>query len=269
MIENWLDCNNRDENSFTTFRVMDVTEKAMPDENLVDFLGKEILGAYRNLDDLKIMYETEPPEKLDEYIDNYIFPTDTMGEKIVKPGDFGEIVANLIVSYFLKLEVPISKLKWKFNPNKAVFCTDMVAHNQGDKIKNLYYYEIKTRQTVTKKEGHHFSIHAHNGLSNDMASGHDGIADFLMRYYSELKDFDKAKKYHNIILNPKQYNKLYELFFIVDKTAYKEEVLSDLEAMPPTLKPLNITLVLLDNFRALVDKCYDRSRKQAHKHIYG
>lgn len=269
MIEEWLEYEGRDEDAFTTFRIVDVSEIIEPDDNLKNYLGKEILEAYRNLDTLKVLYETQPQAKLDEYIDKYIFPSDYMGNKIVKPGDFGEIVASLIVSYFLDFEVPLRKLRWKFNQNRAVFCTDMLAHNKGDTIQDLYYYEIKTRQTIQKKEGRHFSLDAHDGLLKDHNSGQDGIADFLMRLYAEKEDYDSAKKYHDLILNPGSYNKYFELFFIIDKSVYLDQILDDLEAMPPALSPLNVTLVLIDNFRAMVDECYNRSRQAAYKYVYG
>jgi hypothetical protein len=33
----------------------------------------------------------------------------------VRQGDWGEILTSLIVTFFQELEVPINKLKWKFN----------------------------------------------------------------------------------------------------------------------------------------------------------
>ena len=61
----------------------------------------------------------------------------------MRQGDWAEILASLIVTYFQNLEVPLNKLQWKFNQNKAVFGTDIFAYNKGEKIHYLYYYEIK------------------------------------------------------------------------------------------------------------------------------
>src|SRR5690606_25940402 len=149
--------------------------------------------------------------------ENYIFPADSgLADKIVKPGDFGEILASMIVSYFEGLIVPINKLRWKFNNNRSVFCTDMIAHNDGDTIKDIYYYEIKTRQSIRKENGCYLTVNAHNSLLKDQLQANQGIADFLSRLSYEVRDFDASLKYGDIVRNPTKYNPHFELFFIIE-----------------------------------------------------
>lgn len=269
MIDKWLNYLERNPNLYNTFRLIDVTEICDPDESILDLLGSELIDSYRNLDSLKKFYETESPEKLDKYIDDHIFPADKgLPHNIVKPGDFGEVLAATIVSYFQGLEVPIRKMRWKFNKDRSVFCTDMIAHNQGDMIHDIYYYEIKTRQSIQRDGGKHITVIAHNSLLYDQQVKNNNLADFLFRYHSEKENWDEAAKYHGIILKPETYHLHYELFFIIERDKFKEEILEDLHNLPPQLVPLNITVVLIDNFREKVDECYKRARKKAHQHVY-
>jgi hypothetical protein len=272
MIDKWLNYKERTPSPYTYFRVIDVSENKNPDKDIMDYLGEQVLSAYRNLDFLKLQFESESEAELRKYVENYIFPdtTDQLG-KNVRQGDFGEILASLIVSYFQKLTIPIQKLKWKFNSNKSVFCTDMIAHNSGKDIEEIYYYEIKSRLGNKKEtvggENHHVTIHAHNSLLRDEQNPNEGIADFLSRYYFEKDDFDNAKKYGDIVKSPKNYKKNFELFFIIEKKEFIEEILKDLNQLPPTLKPLGVTVVLIENLKVLVVETQKYATEKAVEYV--
>ena len=102
----------------------------------------------------------------------------------------------------------------------------------------------------------------------DQVSGNEGIADFLSRYYYEVGDSDNAKKYSDIVRNPAKYNRHFELFFIIEAAKYLPVILNDLENLPPSLNPLNVTVVLLNDFRDRVDESYQRAMAMAHKYVY-
>lgn len=145
MIETWLDRTTGTAQPFT-FNVIDITEKISVDDTIKSYLGEQTLFQYKNINHLKRLYATEPPPKLIDYLQDYVFPTDTYQiAKNVRQGDFGEIITTLVVENFVKLKVPISKLRYKFNKDRSVFCTDLISHNHGDTITDLKYYEIKTR----------------------------------------------------------------------------------------------------------------------------
>jgi len=252
---------------------VNVVEIVDPSENVKDYLGKELVDSYRQLDFLKFHYESLPEADLRNYLKTYTLPPDhNQITKNVRQGDFGEVLAHLIVSFFENRAVPLKKMRWKFNAGRSVFSTDMLAHNHGPAITDLYYYEIKSRLNIKKESinglNAFVTIHAHNSLLKDANQPNEGIADFLSRYYFEKEDFAQATKYHDIVNNPTKYNKSYELFFIIETPKYIDDILDDLEVLPPGLNPLRVTIVLIKNLGRLIVEVQNRAIEQAVDYVY-
>jgi hypothetical protein len=273
MINDWLSYIPRDAVSFSSFRLVDVAERKAPDERIRHYLAREVLGSYRNLDFLKRSYQHADAAALRDYLAQHVFPADTSPlVRNVRQGDFGEILASLIVSFFEQLVVPIHKMSYKFNKDRSVFCTDMLAHNAGPAILRLFYYEIKTRQTIqlegTSPDRHFVTVHAHNSLLKDQQTPNESIADFLAQRYFDMEDFDNAAKYHDIVLNSTRYTKQFELYFIIERNSYNEDILHALQSLPPTLHPLGVTVVLIDNFHSLLREVFEFATDIAISHVF-
>lgn len=274
MLGEWLKYNGSEENNYL-FTLIHVTEDRSPDQSVIAYISEEVLKAYRNLGYLKFSYQREPKERLVDYLNSYVLPSEkNQITKNVGQGDFGEILASLIVTFFQNLLVPIHKLQWKYNKDRTLFCTDMIAHNQGEKIKDIYYYEIKTRSIIKKEkpkkdaESNYITVIAHNGLLKDELTPNEGIADFLSRYFYEKGDYDNSKKYFDIVKNPQKYNRNYELFFIIEKSKFITDILDDLNNLPPTLSPLNVTVVLIDELKRLIVETRQRVVDEAINYVY-
>lgn len=256
------------------FEHVNVFEIAKPSKEIKEMLGDEVLSSFRSFEMLKFHYETRTEQELVDYIKNYVLPDDAERmAKIVWKGDFGEVLASSIVSYFRKLVVPIKKMRWKFNKDKSVFSTDMFAHNDGDVIKDLYYYEVKSRKDTTEKEGaapdrFYIAVIAHNGLKKEQLQPTEAIADFLSKYYFDRNEFAQATKYHDIILNPTSYKKFFEVFLIIDKAGFNQGIVDELEALPPALKPLCLTIVLIDDLESLVKEIHGIAIKRGVAFVF-
>lgn len=273
MLNQWLTYTDKTPNPYGSFRVIDITEKSNPDADVMNFLGLEILNSFRNLGELKFRYEKSDKNELIAYIENYVFPSEiNQIVKNVKQGDFGEFLASLIVNHFQKLIVPLHKMRWKFNKDRSVFCTDMIAHNSGEIISDLYYYEIKSRLNINKEkvgtDSNFVTINAHNSLHKDELAPNEAIADFLARHYFELGDYDSAKKYSDIVKSPTSYKKNFELFFIIEKKNFQDEILKVLDELPPLLNPLCVTIVLIDELSKIVKDTYSKAIENAVCFIY-
>lgn len=272
MLKKWLSIKEVVPSPYV-FRLINVVEKGSPDEAIRGFLGKEILTSYRNLEYLKFKYREEPKQKLIDYIDNYVIPSKkNQIARNVWQGDFGEILAGLIVSYFFGFVVPIHKMRWKFNKDRTTFCTDMVAHNPSGPIKDVFYYEIKTRLAIRKEVVNHVSnyitVNAHNSLLRDEQIPNEGIADFLSRYYFEQGDFDAAMKYGDVVSNPGSYNRKFELVFVIEASRYIADILDALHNLPPTLKPLSVTVVLIQGLGRLIVETRKLAIDGALEYVY-
>ena len=272
MINDWLNYEETNPSPYV-FRIINVSEKSEQSDELKSFLGREIVNSYRDLDFLKSSYKDKPKDDLESYLKHYVFPSDKAQiHKNVGQGDFGEILAGIIVSNIQGLIVPIQKLRWKFNHNKSVFCTDMIAHNSGVFIENIHYYEIKTRLLIRKeavnKINNHVTVNAHNSLLKDENAPNDGIADFISRICYANNDFENYLKYSAVVSNPNNYYRIFELFFIVDESKYKGEILDDLENLPPTLNPLRVTIVLIKSLGRLIVTARQKAIEEAVNYVY-
>lgn len=272
MINDWLDHEELNPSPYV-FRIINISEKEAQSDALKSFLGKQIVNSYRDLDFLKDTFSNRPQNELENHLKNYVFPSDKAQiHKNVSQGDFGEILAGLIVSKIQGLVVPIQKLRWKFNHNKSVFCTDMIAHNDGVYIENIHYYEIKTRLLVRKETvneiSNHVTVNAHNSLLKDENAPNEGIADFISRLCYEKADYENYLKYSAIVNNPNNYNRIFELFFIIDESKYKDKILDDLENLPPTLNPLRVTVVLIKSLGRLIVTARQKAIEEAVNYVY-
>ncbi len=263
MIENWLKYEEKKDTKYI-FRLIHITEnQSPPDDYLINYLQEKIITSYRKLDFYKFhLGETATEDEIRNYVKNQVIPkAEYHFDRNVRQGDWGEILATLIVSKFQNLKIPINKLQWKFNKDKTVFGTDLLSFNKGEKIEDIHYYEIKTRLNPNKKEGknpnrHYIAVWAYKSLYKDEQSPTESISDFLERLYFEKEDYDTASKFRDIVKNPHKYNRKFELFLIIEKSKFINEILQELNELPPELNPLNVTIVFIDNLGDLVKKTW-------------
>lgn len=289
MIKKWLKEKSHKEKS-KYFTIYKIEEDGAPSSDILNYLGEQTMDSYRILKGLKNSYARLPEKDLKEYLNNYVFPPlpDPFN---VRQGDFGETLARLFVEKFRNLEVPCYKLRYKFNNAKAVFCTDIFSHNGGEEILELKYYEVKTKITDAKtkidikgkEERRHIGVIAHESLAKDNnKTNTEGIADFVKRLYEEKAQVlddeglpEKAEKYWNIALkyndivnNPEKYKRSFELVLIIEKGKYSDEVLKDLEKLPPSLSPLDVTVITIDGIKDLTENSINKAVDSAVNYVY-
>lgn len=280
MLLNWLAESKRMTSPYLTIRVIDVTEKNTPDQEILDYLGEEFLNSYRDIKNIKREFSSKDKNELIHYLTSAVFPPDkTLDPFRVRQGDFGEVLARLIIQNFRNLHVPGFKLRWKVDNSKAVSLTDIIAHNKGEEIKDIKFYEVKTYTAPTTSLG----TKAHGQLKKDSDKGINVfIADFIKRQYQDKaqvledagnieeanKNWSMADKYSDITLHPKNYKHSFEIIIIVEKKKYKEDILTKLEAIEKKLSPLDVSIVLVDDLEKLVDSSFDTALKYCCKEVY-
>lgn len=290
MIRNWLREKIRDSNKYK-FNIIDLEEIKDIDEEILNYLGKIILESYRKKEDLKRRFSSKSEEELRHYLYRQVFPNikEFVKEKRNQPaknvmqGDFGEILTSDVARKIKDLHVPILKMRFKFNNNKSVFCTDIFAHNLGDEITDLTYFEVKTRINNKKENEHYIAYNAAKSLIKDQESDNsEAIADFLERYYYNLGEtvyeagneekageyFSLADKYGDIVLNSEKYNKNFEVVIIMDREKYNDCILTDLNELDFTCGRLEITILLVENIKNLYLKAFDYAYDYAKKYVY-
>ena len=255
--------------------MIDIGEKTKITDEIQKYLCELVLSSYRDLDFLKDIFSSSQREKLEKYLREQVFPSlNKPLSKNVWQGDFGEIITKEMAEKFRDLEVPYCKLRYKLNKDNSLSATDVFAKNKGDVIKEMYHYEVKTRTTSDPL----VAIEAHSSLEKVPKVS---IADMLMREHHKLaKELEKVGnnveaeknrslviKYSDVVNNPHKYKHLFEIVLIIEKAKFKEEILTKLNDISPSLSPLTVTVILLDNFGKTVIDIFERIISQTTEEI--
>ena len=181
MIEKWINEVPRNPCPYC-YSVIDISELDEISDEVKRYISEFILFSFRNIEHLKRRYKGKPVEKLKEYIEKNIFaPNDDNPGKNVRQGDWGEIISALVLRDLRGLVLPVFKLRWKVNREKAMFGTDVFAVKEDEhgNVQKLIYCESKTRRTYSKSVG----VEAYNSLYKDNGQSLPQIIDFISNIF--------------------------------------------------------------------------------------
>ena len=272
MIEQYFSQPTSDSQTYN-FSFITITENKKRDEQLITELQKKILTAYRSQRYLQRKRRNLNRNQLIDYINKKVIPRDkTNFDLAVRHGDFGEVFASLIIQYIEKKEF-FNKLRWKYNNDKSVFGTDIVAFDNINNPTEIGYYEIKTRENALKKEEiekvkvgknnksilDYITKIAYKSLENDMNSDKESILDFMSRWYEEKDDLEKSDLFSDIVDGVRTVNKIYSIYIITDIKITKKKysiLLSSLNSLPITINPLNVVFVFIEDIKGLIKETW-------------
>lgn len=256
------------------FSFVCITQDKEKDDALIIELQKNIIKAYRKPSFLQRKRRNLDRHGLEDYIKNKVIPEKiTNFDLAVRYGDFGEVFASLIIQYTQGREV-FHKLQWKYNPNKSVFGTDIVAFDSLDNPSEITYYEVKTRENALKKEEigrkrigkdeiiekDYITVIAYKSLEKDMLSDKESILDFMSRFYEQSNDLDKSDLFSDIVDGARAVNKSYEVFIITDTQIISKDyqlLLQALNAVPKSIRPLSVTFIFIENLKSLMTETWN------------
>lgn len=272
MIEQYFSAPTNDSQTYN-FSFITITENKKRDDKLITELQKKILTAYRSPRYLQRKKRNLNKNQLIDYINKKVIPRDKTNFDIaVRHGDFGEVFASLIIQYIENKE-SFNKLRWKYNNDKSVFGTDIVAFDNIDNPTEIGYYEIKTRENALRKEEiekikvgkknksilDYITKIAYKSLENDMNSDKESILDFMSRWYEEKDDLEKSDLFSDIVDGVRTVNKVYSIYIITDIKITKKKysiLLSSLDSLPKTISPLNVVFVFIEDIKGLIKETW-------------
>jgi hypothetical protein len=91
-----------------SFNIFHVSAKKDPDTTFINFLQEQILFAYRPLSFYQYHFDSSATDdEIISYVKKIIPKDDIQLDRNVRQGDWGEVLASLIITYFQNLKVPI------------------------------------------------------------------------------------------------------------------------------------------------------------------
>ena len=266
MINKWLYEEMRELDT-DKFQVIDLKEVDDISQEVKEYIANHLISSFRNIEQLKFRYKDRDKEELRKYIKEKIFPNqDNQFSKNVKQGDWGEVLSAIILNDIKSVILPITKLRWKINNEKSMFGTDVFAIRENEEeLQELIYCEVKTKITYDKEIG----IKAYESLYRDNGSSLPDIIDFISKVYFEKGDYELAAKYDKIYLNMDNHTKEFQIFLIMDGSIWRDEIVDILKASSVDLERLFINIVLIPNFKDLIEETYELTADIGEKLVYG
>lgn len=263
------------------FSFVCITQDKNKDNELISYLQKEILKAYRDPKFYEIKKQSLSQTELMEYIKNNVIPKNEKGfDCAVRYGDFGEIFVTLVLRFIYEKE-SFNKLRWKYNPDKSVLGTDIVSFDSIDNPSEIIYSEVKTLQNALEKKPitwkkengkkvpcitGFITVIAYNSLAKDIDSSRETILDFISRLYVEKQDYQKAQLFSDLVDQKRKINKSFKIFVITDSSIKEKETnekkdflqtLTDVANIQNKVSPLSITYIFIDKIKELVTDTWD------------
>lgn len=269
MIGNYFDTPLNDKTKYKNITLITINQKKDADDILSSELQEKLILSYADRETYNLQFENATEQEIVDYINKKIPGADNQLDKNVARGDFGEVFCRLVSEYFYG-RTCFNKLKYKFNNKKSVFGTDVLAFDNISNPKSIWYYEVKTRKKLTKeylKKGEpsiYISIIAHNSLYKDYTENFNSVLDFMFQRFAEEKEYDKARIFRDINNNKSQITKEYEIFFLTeDNSENKDNILKALNDLPPKLSNLSVTIVIIKDLYAFIDKTWSTITNKA------
>lgn len=248
------------------FAVVDVEEISIPNDEIFDYLGRELLLAHGS--PKKIKKECEKlirdagENQLDiikRYIENQVLPSRELnGKRRKNPtwfGNFGEVLAARYLIEFEEFRLPIYKLRFRDKRNWASRLTDLCLVKL-DRLSEptICYGEVKTKSSGCNKK---LAVDGHYSLAKDDAE----ILSFICTWLYETDRIEEADFISDIRLGLQSYIKKHVLFLIHNKESWTDEILDNLEdcELDQRLVDFAVNVVLIDKLGKVIDPAYDQA----------
>lgn len=263
MLDSWLKYEERGNVEYK-FEVMAATEKLKPDDLIINYLARQLILAHQSPEMLKVEYQllVEDTEDVDllilkQYVEEEILPsTDRVPTRV---GNFGEILAAIMLMEFEDYWFPIYKLRFRVKKDWSMRLTDICLFKTDGLEKPLVCFgEVKTKSTGCDKK---LAVKGHSSLSKDNALDYPEILRFICTWLFEKGMRSEAELLSRIRLDKIAYDKKHRLFLVHNKNDWTDEILEKLEEckLDERLVDFTLIIVLIVDLRAVIDEVYSRA----------
>ena len=217
----------------------------LPDEELVDYLGRELVRNYVGPGELAMIFDDLGAPEVAAHLRLNKFPADLK----VRHGDFGEVVTGALYRRVRRWCVPVLKLRFKQTPNQAVQGTDVLAFRFRQDPPVIAVPEVKTRATRTLDLG----LEAHASLEKVLARLDESITFMMARSVEQGHRFLAR---HLAALLRKGQVRVVErhMVFVHDDVRWREEIVDRLAGV--VTNPTQLTVVRIRDLQPFIARVY-------------
>lgn len=181
----------------------------------------------------------------------------------VRSGDFGEVIAHMVLQDVFGHTIPVMKLRYKTNWEKAAFGVDVVAfhlHESDPSQDTVVFSEVKASKQKDygiDKVFEEISLLVEEGQPESKQKMRNAVRFVSERLFGE-KQFELEKRIYRFLdcyTNPKYVESFFP-FLVRDKATWNNDALSGKTFQKPEPDKVILCVFLLDNFEDTMNACY-------------
>lgn len=231
-------------------------------KDYVDYLGQSIKDAYVDPQYLARVMNNQGFDGVAEYLKEKL--PKKRGFFDVRKGDFGEVLGHVALIDLFNYSVPVFKLRYKTNPQKAVFGIDIIAFriDENDPKKDVVVFgEVKTskqRNYGVKDVFDEINLLTKNNLKAKQKM-RNAVRFIAERIFIETKDInleDRINRFLNCYKKPSYIEAFYP-FLVRDKSTWHPSALDSMVALKPSRTVLCI--ITVDDLENVINDVYRRA----------
>lgn len=232
-------------------------------EQYLEYISKAVRETYVDTNYLSTVMEREGFDGVAKLFKERFEKNKDFG---VRTGDFGEIVSHTILMDILGYSIPIYKIRYKTNWNKAAFGVDIIAFHldENDSSKDTVVFG-EAKASTQKDYGVEKVFEEIQQLVEDGQSEAQQKMRNAVRFVSErlydLKEFDLEKRIYRFLdsyTNPHFIEAFYP-FLIREKKTWATDVLEKIVLKKPEPERVTLCVFIVENLDDLIQDAYKRA----------
>ncbi|MGE3537816.1 MAG: hypothetical protein AB7N91_10335 [Candidatus Tectimicrobiota bacterium] len=224
---------------------------------ITEFLAALLARCLTDPEFVARMLQQSGPAVLAAYLASRGFP-----EKMnLRVGDFGEVLAGVVLESEEALIQPILKLRYRETSTWAMRLTDVFSIRiEDDEITGLCFCSVKAGITPPPQN---VALDGYDQLVKDFNRPKPEILFFTQERLWDARDFDQLERFDRVAALPAPVDRLYRLILIFDQEVWKESVIEQLhEHRTQDLPDFAAYLLLGTALRDTVSLCYALAQKK-------
>jgi len=226
------------------------------------YMGKALREAYIDSEYLAKLLKREGFDRTTRLIQSKFPPTPNIDKFNVRLGDFGEVMSHVVLQDFFSFIIPIIKLRYKTNSDKAVFGIDVIAfklHENPIKDKDrIVFAEVKTAyksgdygvKTVFEEVDKLLQPEARQKVRNAVV--------FICERLFEKGNLDLEERLRRFLdcYSKPEYIEFFAPFLIRESKLWKEKYLDGIKLNNIQCNKVKLCVVLIDGLETVIETSY-------------
>ena len=262
MIRDWLSETKRVKSKYKNFNIYDLTEDdSKRNENLEKYLAEQLFIHLGYPNKIKRIYKNQDFSLLNKHIEEKYLPPDGFS---LKQSTWGEIVSADILEKIKKHILPVYKLRFRDINNMPMRGkADIVTCKTKGKKPTIIFTEVKS--IINHDEC--VALKAYKGVKENNKENPDAI-NYISNYLETEDKYEVMELFDKALLDPKSYNKDFDIFILIDKDEYNDDILDTLDNIDIELPNLNLNLLLIDSMKNFFMNSYSHVGTIAEDFVY-